>query len=85
MGGSNIVALDAYHKFLRVPLNVLHDSEYHMALMQSTRLNHTDCAVVISHTGNDSDTLLLADSLKKQSRSNDCDYQLPRIAISQLW
>lgn len=64
LGGSNIVALDAYHKFLRVPLNVLHDSEYHMALMQSTRLNQRDCAVVISHTGNDSDTLLLADSLK---------------------
>lgn len=64
LGGSNIVALDAYHKFLRVPLNVLHDSEYHMALMQSTRLNQRDCAVVIFHTGNDSDTLLLADSLK---------------------
>lgn len=64
LGGSNIVALDAYHKFLRVPLNVLHDSEYHMALMQSMRLNQRDCAVVIFHTGNDSDTLLLADSLK---------------------
>lgn len=65
LGGSNIVALDAYHKFLRVPLNVLHDSEYHMALMQSTRLDNNDCAVVISHTGNDSDTLLLAESLKR--------------------
>lgn len=64
LGGSNIVALDAYHKFLRVPLNVLHDSEYHMALMQSTRMDKNDCAVVISHTGNDSDTLLLAESLK---------------------
>ncbi len=64
LGGSNIVALDAYHKFLRVPLTVLHDSEYHLALMQASRLSDADCAVVISHTGNDTDTLDIADALK---------------------
>lgn len=64
LGGSNIVALDAYHKFLRVPLNVQHDTEYHMALMQASRFTSNDCAVVISHTGNDTDTLEIAEALK---------------------
>lgn len=64
LGGSNIVALDAYHKFLRVPLTVLHDDEYHLALMQASRLTEDDCAVVTSHTGNDTDTLDIARALK---------------------
>ncbi|MCI1633958.1 MAG: MurR/RpiR family transcriptional regulator [Liquorilactobacillus nagelii] len=74
MGGSNIVAQDAYHKFLRVPLTVLYDSEYHLALMQASRLTSKDCAILISHTGDNRDTLLLADVLKKQ--------QVPLIVIT---
>lgn len=76
MGGSNIVALDAYHKFLRVPLTILHDSEYHMALMQSSRLSSNDCAVVISHTGNDTDTIDIAESLR--------DNHVPMIVITSF-
>ena len=66
LGGSNIVALDAYHKFLRVPIKVMHDNEYHLALMQASKLTNKDCAVVISHTGNDQDTLLIAETLKRR-------------------
>lgn len=65
MGGSNIVALDAYHKFLRVPLNLVHNSEYHLALMEAARFTALDAALVISHTGDDTDTLVLADTLRK--------------------
>ncbi|MFT8917063.1 MAG: MurR/RpiR family transcriptional regulator [Oenococcus sp.] len=76
LGGSNIVALDAYHKFLRVPLTLIYDTEYHMALMQTTRLTEQDCAVVISHTGNDSDTLELAQSL--------AEHHVPMIVITSF-
>lgn len=65
MGGSNIVALDAYHKFLRTPLTLVHNTEYHLALMETSRFNRHDCAIVISHTGDDTDTLDLAASLKQ--------------------
>ncbi|WEV68765.1 MurR/RpiR family transcriptional regulator [Bifidobacterium sp. ESL0775] len=64
LGGSNIVALDAYHKLMRMPLNVIYNIEYHMALMQTTSMGPKDCAIVISHTGNDTDTLDLAKSLQ---------------------
>lgn len=66
LGGSNIAALDAYHKFLRVPINSIHDSEYHMALMQAARMSNNDCAIIISHTGDDTDTLILADTLQSK-------------------
>jgi len=66
LGGSNIAALDAYHKFLRVPINCIHDSEYHMSLMQAARMSNNDCAIIISHTGDDTDTLLLADTLQSK-------------------
>nr|WP_225352538.1 MurR/RpiR family transcriptional regulator [Lacticaseibacillus nasuensis] len=60
LGGSNIVALDGYHKFLRTPLEVRYAADYHMQLMAATRLTKRDVAVLISHTGEDKDALALA-------------------------
>ncbi|WP_281165509.1 MurR/RpiR family transcriptional regulator [Liquorilactobacillus sicerae] len=74
LGGSNIVAEDAYHKFLRVPLTVLYSSEYHLALLQASRLTSKDCAILISHTGNNQDILLLAKVLHQN--------QVPAIVIT---
>ncbi|KRM88977.1 gluconate operon transcriptional regulator [Liquorilactobacillus vini DSM 20605] len=74
LGGSNIVAEDAYHKFLRVPLTVLYSSEYHLALLQASRLTAKDCAILISHTGNNQDILLLAKVLRQN--------QVPAIVIT---
>ena len=50
-GESGVVALDAYQKFLRSPINchVIQDS--HMQLMQASLLHEGDVAVVVSHTG----------------------------------
>lgn len=66
LGGSNIVAFDAYHRFLRVPLYVSYNSEYHMALMQASKLTKGDCAIVISHSGSNKDTINIAEILKKR-------------------
>lgn len=51
LGGSNIVALDGYHKFLRTPLEVRYAADYHMQLMAATRLTKRDVAVLISTPG----------------------------------
>ncbi len=66
LGGSNIVAFDAYHRFLRIPIYVSYDTEYHMALMQASKMTKNDCAIIISHTGNNKDTLTIAKTLKKR-------------------
>jgi len=60
LGASNIVALDGYHKFLRTPVNVNYASDYHMQLMNITRLNQHDVALIVSHSGENHDALELA-------------------------
>lgn len=64
LGGSNIVAADAYHKFMRTPLEVSFNADYHLQLMQAARLQAVDCAVVISHTGRDEQLLQLVQQLR---------------------
>lgn len=65
IGGSSLVAFNAYHKFLRTPLDVIAHPDYDIQLMQAVKLNHHDTAVVISHSGRNKDTLLIAQKLKE--------------------
>ncbi|GMA69383.1 transcriptional regulator [Leuconostoc litchii] len=63
IGGSSIVAFNAYHKFLRTPIDVIAHPDYDVQLMQAVKLNSNDTAVVISHSGRNKDTLLIAKKL----------------------
>ncbi|ADG40087.1 MULTISPECIES: MurR/RpiR family transcriptional regulator [Leuconostoc] len=65
IGGSSLVAFNAYHKFLRTPLDVIAHPDYDIQLMQAVKLNNHDTAVVISHSGRNKDTLLIAQKLKE--------------------
>lgn len=61
LGGSNIIAADAYHKLLRSPLNVKYTSDYHLQLMEASRATKDDCAIIFSHTGRCKEAIQLAD------------------------
>lgn len=65
IGGSNVIAADMYHKFLRSPVNCRYASDYHMQLMHASLLTENDCAFLISHTGITAETLELAEVAKK--------------------
>jgi DNA-binding MurR/RpiR family transcriptional regulator len=65
LGGSTPIALDAYHKFLRTPLDVEFNLEYHMQLLKAGKLNENSCAFIISHSGKNPDILRLVELLKK--------------------
>lgn len=65
IGGSEILAKDAYHKFLRSPILVRHNTDYHMQLMEASLLTAQDCAICISHTGNSKETIKIAEIVKK--------------------
>lgn len=67
MGGSNVVAADAYHKFLRTPIHVHHDADFHMQLMSASRSHEGDVAICISHSGLCRQTLEIADKLRENS------------------
>jgi len=57
VGGSGVVARDAYHKFFRlgIPCSVYDDT--HMQVMSAALLGHEDVVVAISHTGSTKDIL----------------------------
>ncbi|WP_313309363.1 MurR/RpiR family transcriptional regulator [Lactococcus taiwanensis] len=76
LGGSNAVALIAYHKFLRMPLNTVYHQDFHFQQMQAAILTSKDCAFVISHTGKNKDTMHLLEILKERG--------VPVIAITSF-
>lgn len=65
VGGSEIVATDAYHKFLRSPIPVGHSTDYHIQLMEASLLTPADCAILISHSGKSKETIHIAEAAKK--------------------
>ncbi|MGM0125989.1 hypothetical protein IGI37_003390 [Enterococcus sp. AZ194] len=65
VGGSEIIATDAYHKFLRTSIPVTHSSDYHVQLMEASLLGPTDCAFCISHSGSSKETIELATVAKE--------------------
>lgn len=63
LGGSLVVAMDAYHKFMRTSLPCEFQIDYHLQLMSAAKLTKNDCAVIVSHTGRNHDTLRLCEIL----------------------
>lgn len=61
LGGSNAVALDTYHKFLRSPIRVNYTMDYHMQLMRASLLKKGDTAFIISHTGKTQEAIHIAE------------------------
>lgn len=64
-GGSNIIAQDGYHKFIRTGLPVSTQIDSHMQLMSASQLKENDVAILISHTGNSKDIQDILKTVKK--------------------
>jgi len=74
LGGSSVVTLNAYHRFMRTSLLCLFAQDYHMQLMNAGRLTSKDCALIVSHTGRNKDILRLVDILNQ--------HEVPIVAIT---
>ena len=64
-GGSSIVAHNMYYRFIRSSLPCLFSPDLHMQLMLAAKLESHDCALVVSHTGKNLDTLRIVRILKE--------------------
>ncbi|MFC6260722.1 MurR/RpiR family transcriptional regulator [Levilactobacillus fujinensis] len=64
LGGSSVAALDGYHKFIRTSLNVMYHPDYDIQLMQAAKMTDADCAIVISHSGRNRETLHIVKELQ---------------------
>lgn len=64
LGGSNICAAEAYHKFIRTGLVCQFAEDFHIQLMLASQSNKEDCAIIFSHLGNNFDAIAIAEELK---------------------
>lgn len=76
LGGSSIVALDGFHKFLRTSLDCEYHPDFDIQLMQAVKLAKEDCAIVVSHSGKNQETMLVVKELKQRA--------VPIIAITSF-
>jgi DNA-binding MurR/RpiR family transcriptional regulator len=65
LGGSSIVAQDAYHKIIRLGIHCGAPVDFHLQLMQASQLEIEDTAFLISHTGTNKDALAIAETTKR--------------------
>lgn len=63
-GGSSVIALDGYHKFMRTKYRCNYIADYSMRLGYSTKLGENDCAFLISHSGDTKETIRVAEVLR---------------------
>ena len=64
VGGSEIVATDAYHKFC-VPYRNFSQHGLPYSIDGSFFIDGKDCAVLISHTGQSKETIHIAETVRK--------------------
>lgn len=64
-GGSSVIALDAYHKFMRIGKKVSYDMSSHFSLIKIGHLEPNDVVVLISHTGESRELLECAERAKE--------------------
>jgi RpiR family transcriptional regulator, carbohydrate utilization regulator len=65
LGGSGLVARDAFHKFIRSGLRCQTAEDFHLQLMLASQAGPEDLALVVSNTGANRDCLAIVDVLKK--------------------
>ncbi|MCF0246040.1 MAG: MurR/RpiR family transcriptional regulator [Ileibacterium sp.] len=64
-GASELIAHDAFEKFLRAGLSVFHDSDGHVQLMLASMMKTGDCAFCFSHSGRTNQVIKAAQTAKE--------------------
>ncbi|WP_040206151.1 MurR/RpiR family transcriptional regulator [Neobacillus jeddahensis] len=83
-GGSSVVAMDAFHKFVRTGIKAFAFIDSHFQLMSASQLGSQDIAVVISHSGTNKDTLNILKTAKKNGAKTIGITGYPKSPLCQL-
>lgn len=67
IGGSSLIAQDAFHKFLRLGLNVLYDTSPHLMNVHCTYTSKKDVLLLVSHSGESREVLECANLARKNN------------------
>lgn len=84
VGGSNIIAMDAYQKFMRLGFSVYCDANSHFALVRSIRMTSSDVLLLISHKGESREVLECAVNAKESGGKTIAITSYPKSTLSKL-
>ncbi|RFU62432.1 MurR/RpiR family transcriptional regulator [Peribacillus glennii] len=82
-GGSSVIAMDAYHKFLRTGIQTFAFIDSHFQLMAASQLTPGDVAVVISHSGTNKDTMRILNQASETGAKTIGITSFPKSPLSQ--
>jgi len=84
LGGSEIVAKDAYHKLMRTGIRCAAPEDFHLQLMAASQAEPGDVALLVSHTGANKDALAIADVLRSRGAVIVALSSYPRTPLSKM-
>lgn len=82
-GGSAVIAMDAFHKFIRTGIKVYSFLDSHFQLMSASQLTENDVALVISHSGTNKDTISILNTAIEQGAKTIGITSFPKSPIGQ--
>ncbi|WP_071393773.1 MurR/RpiR family transcriptional regulator [Bacillus tuaregi] len=82
-GGSAVIAMDAFHKFVRTGIKAFAFIDSHFQLTSASQLTESDTAVIISHTGTNKDTLNILKTAKRNGAKTIAITGYPKSPIAQ--
>lgn len=83
IGGSGVIAMDAFHKFIRSGKQAFASADAHFQLMSAAQLTKEDAAVVISHSGTNKDTLRIIQTAADSGAKTIAITGFPKSPVSQ--
>lgn len=82
-GGSAIIAMDAYHKFMRTGAKCFAFIDSHFQLMAASQMTKRDVAILISHSGSNRDTLNILKTAEESGAQSISITAFPKSPIGQ--
>lgn len=82
-GGSAVIAMDAYHKFLRIGIPSFAFIDAHFQLMSASQMTPNDVAVIISHSGVNKDTIHILNTVREAGAKVIAITAFPKSIIAQ--
>lgn len=83
IGGSSVIAMDAYHKFIRSGIDSFAFIDSHFQRMSASQLTEKDAAVFISHSGSNKEIMEILDVAKKNGVKTIGITSFPKSPLSQ--
>lgn len=83
-GGSSVIAMDGFHKFVRTGIKAFAFIDSHFQLMSASQLTEKDAAIAISHSGTNKDTISILKTAKKNGAKTIAITSYPKSPIAQI-